>query len=92
MFLQKRSSDRRTVEFVEPVYGGQMFIPVAKVVLAELACAVALSLEQLGDGHVATLEAPAAKAPGRPTLVLPVRKPHWPVMNDERPAVQLCSA
>ena len=30
-------------------------------------------------------------APGRPTLVRPVRRPCWPVMNDARPAVQLCS-
>ena len=29
-------------------------------------------------------------APGRPTLRLPVRKPTWPVMNADRPAVQLC--
>ena len=26
-----------------------------------------------------------------PTLLRPVRKQLWPVMNDERPAVQLCS-
>jgi hypothetical protein len=30
-------------------------------------------------------------AAGRPTLLSPVRKTLWPVMNDERPAVQLCS-
>jgi hypothetical protein len=30
-------------------------------------------------------------APGKPTLVMPVRKPDWPVMNEARPAVQLCS-
>ncbi len=27
-------------------------------------------------------------APGMPTLVSPVRRPHWPVMNEARPAVQ----
>ena len=31
-------------------------------------------------------------APGKPTLVSPVRMPCWPVMNAARPAVQLCSA
>ena len=31
-------------------------------------------------------------APGMPTLVSPVRSVDWPVMNVERPAVQLCSA
>ena len=31
-------------------------------------------------------------APGTPTLVKPVRSGDWPVMNDERPAVQLFSA
>ena len=30
-------------------------------------------------------------APGMPTLLRPVRKTLWPVMNDDRPAVQLCS-
>src|SRR5262249_24716288 len=29
-------------------------------------------------------------APGRPTLVSPVRMGDWPVMNAARPAVQLC--
>ncbi len=29
--------------------------------------------------------------PGSPTLLSPVRKTLCPVMNDERPAVQLCS-
>src|SRR6187549_1594453 len=29
-------------------------------------------------------------APGRPTLVNPVRIGDWPVMNAARPAVQLC--
>ena len=31
-------------------------------------------------------------APGKPTLERPVRKVAWPVMNEDRPAVQLCSA
>ena len=30
-------------------------------------------------------------APGTPTLLSPVRNTLWPVMNDARPAVQLCS-
>jgi hypothetical protein len=30
-------------------------------------------------------------APGTPTLLSPVRNTLWPVMNDDRPAVQLCS-
>src|SRR4030095_1745636 len=46
----------RAVELVEPMNGRQEFIPVAEVVLAELAGGVALGLEQLGDGHVAGLE------------------------------------
>ena len=29
--------------------------------------------------------------PGIPTLLIPVRYTLCPVMNDERPAVQLCS-
>jgi hypothetical protein len=31
-------------------------------------------------------------AAGTPTLLKPVRSVAWPVMNVERPAVQLCSA
>jgi hypothetical protein len=30
-------------------------------------------------------------APGSPTLLRPARNTLWPVMNAERPAVQLCS-
>jgi hypothetical protein len=30
-------------------------------------------------------------AAGRPTLVIPVRNPCWPVINDARPAVQRSS-
>lgn len=30
-------------------------------------------------------------APGRPTLESPVRKTLWPMMKEERPAVQDCS-
>ena len=30
-------------------------------------------------------------APGMPTLDSPVRMTLWPVMNDDRPAVQDCS-
>ncbi len=29
--------------------------------------------------------------PGIPTLLIPVRYTLWPVMNDDLPAVQLCS-
>ena len=47
----------RAVELIEPVEGGQVLIPVAQMVFAELAGGVALGLEQLGDGHVAGLEA-----------------------------------
>lgn len=32
------------------------------------------------------------RAPGAPTLLIPVRITLWPVINAERPAVQLCSA
>jgi len=47
----------RAVEFIEAVDSGQMLIPVTEMVLAELSGGVALGLEQLGDGHVAGLEA-----------------------------------
>ena len=44
-------------EFVEPVHGRQEFVPVAQMVLAELAGGVAERLEQFGDGRVFFLQA-----------------------------------
>jgi hypothetical protein len=76
-------------ELVEAVVGGQVLVAVAEVVLAELAGGVALRLEQAGDGRVFFLQ--PCSAPGRPTLVRPVRNTLWPVMNEARPAVQDCS-
>ena len=79
------------VELVEAVHGGQEFVAIAQMVLAELAGGIALRLQQLGDRRIFLLQSRAWR-PGKPTLVRPVRKPDWPVMNDARPAVQLCSA
>ena len=78
-------------ELVEPVDGRQKLVQVAEVVLAELAGGVAVVLEQLGDGRVFLLQARPA-TPARRPCESPVRNVHWPVMNDDRPAVQLCSA
>ena len=78
-------------ELVEAVDGRQVLVAVAEVVLAELAGGVAERLEQLGDGRCRSFCSPTG-APGTPTLLSPVRSVHWPVMNDDRPAVQLCSA
>ncbi len=44
-------------ELVEAVDGGEIFVPIAEVVLAELAGGVAERLEQLGDGGVFLLQA-----------------------------------
>ena len=78
------------VELVEAVHGRQKLVAVAQVVLAELPGRIAQRLEQLGDRRVFLLQ--PRVAPGKPTLVMPVRKPDWPVMKEARPAVQLCSA
>src|SRR5262249_28748638 len=43
-------------ELVEAMGGGQVFVEVAEVILAELAGRVAQRLEQLGDGRVFLLE------------------------------------
>ena len=75
-------------ELVEAVDGGQELVAVAQVVLAELARRIALLLEESRDRHVPGLEA-LLVAPGMPTLLKPVRTVLWPVMKDERPAVQL---
>ena len=70
-------------ELVEAVDGRQHFVAVAEVVLAELAGRIAERLEQLGDSRV-SLGMPSF-APGRPTLVRPVRIGDCPVMNAARP-------
>ena len=76
-------------ELVEAVHRRQELVAVAEMVLAELAGGVAQRLEQLGDGRVLR-SAGRRSAPGRPTLVRPVRIGDWPVMKAARPAVQLC--
>jgi hypothetical protein len=45
-----------TEEFVEAVHGGQKFVAVAQMVLAELAGGVALLLQQFRDGRVSRLQ------------------------------------
>ena len=44
-------------ELVEAVHGRQVFIPIAEMVLAELAGGVAERLQQFGDGRVFLLQA-----------------------------------
>ena len=78
------------VELVEAVHSGKELVAVAKMVLAELSGCIAERLEQLGNRRVFLLQ--PERGAGKPTLVIPVRKPDCPVMNDARPAVQLCSA
>jgi hypothetical protein len=76
-------------ELVEAVGGREELVLAPEVVLAELTGRVAERLQELGDRRV--LRADADSAPGIPTLLRPVRKTLCPVMNEERPAVQLCS-
>ena len=75
-------------ELVESVRRWQVFIPVAKVVLSELAGRVAQRFEQFRDGGIFCCR-PSVE-PGMPTFVMPVRSGFWPVMKAARPAVQLC--
>ena len=49
------------VEFVEAMRGRQVLVAITEVVLAELACHVALSLEQVGDRHVFLEQASGAR-------------------------------
>ena len=76
-------------ELIEAVHGGQKLVLVAEVVLAELAGGVARGLR---ISAMVSLPPAADAAPGMPTLVRPGAQAHWPVMKEERPAVQLCSA
>jgi hypothetical protein len=77
-------------ELVEAVHRRQELIAIAQVVLAEVAGGVAQRLESLGHCDVACLKAHgrARDTDFRQAGALGV----WPVMKDERPAVQLFSA
>ena len=76
-------------EFVEAVHGGQEFVAIAKMVLAELPGGITLRLQKLGDGRI--LGRTGLPWPqGRPTLRSPVRDGLCPVMKAARPAVQDC--
>ena len=76
-------------ELVEAVRRRQVLVAVAEVVLPELPGRVPERLQQLCDRRVLGLQ--PCSAPGSPTLLSPVRYTLWPVMNADRPAVQLCS-
>ena len=75
-------------ELVEPVHGGQELVAVAQVVLAELAGRVAG-----GFSSSAIVGSSVCKPDGarEPDLGQAGTERHCPVMNDARPAVQLCS-
>ena len=77
-------------ELVEAVHRRQVLVAVAEMVLPELSGGVAERLQQFRNVRILRPHAQFG-APGSPTLVSPVRNPHWPVMKDARPAVQLCS-
>ena len=79
------------IELVVTMDGRQVFVAVTEVILAKLTRRIALLLQQGGDGRVLRAEIPCL-APGMPTLLIPVRNTDWPVVKDERPAVQLWSA
>ena len=79
---------KTAVELVEPVNGGQELVAVAQVILAKVAGRIAQGLEQLGDRRVFGAEALLG---GRHADLAQPRSENgdWPVMKDERPAVQL---
>ena len=62
-------------KFIESMVGRQVFILIAEVVLAKLTGRITARFQQPGDSR----------------LFLAVRNTLCPMMNDERPAVQLCS-
>ena len=78
------------VELVEAVHGRQELVEVAEVVLAELARGVTERLEQFGDGGVLGLQTDVDAGHADLAHSRSGRR-FWPVMNAERPAVQLCS-
>jgi hypothetical protein len=66
-------------ELVEAVHRRQVLVPIAEMVLAELAGGVAERLQQLGDGRVFLLK--SNRGAGHADLGQPVRIGFWPVMN-----------
>jgi hypothetical protein len=72
------------------MHRGQVLVAVADVVLAELGGGIAVVLSN--SAIVGSSSLRPSLAPGRPTLVNPVRNGICPVINPARPAVQLCSA
>ncbi len=77
-------------EFIEAVDGGQEFILVTKMVLAELSGRIALRFQHGGDRD--GFRGMPIGAPAWPTVVIPVRMGSSPMMKFARPAVQLASA
>jgi hypothetical protein len=77
-------------ELVETVHRRQKLIAVAEMVLAKLAGCIAERLS--ASAMVMSCGCRPRVAPGSPTLESPVRSVAWPVRNEDRPAVQLCSA
>ena len=77
-------------KLVEAVDGGQEFIEVAEMILAELPGGVALRFDRRSNR--ASLSGNPVLEPAWPTVVMPVRIGNWPVMKLARPAVQLASA
>jgi len=76
-------------ELVEAVHGREELVLVAQVVLAELSAGIASGLSS--SAIVGSSARSPTSAPGIPTLLRPVRNTLCPVMNEDRPAVQLCS-
>src|SRR6476660_1290971 len=70
-------------ELVEAVNRRQKLIAVAKMVLAELSCHVALRLEQVGEGGI--LFRQTLLCGRQADFNRPVRNGLWPVMNAARP-------
>jgi hypothetical protein len=74
-------------EFIEAVVRGQELILVTQMILQTgLSCNPGLRAVRLWSG----LGRMPMSAPGKPTLVSPVRNGVWPVMKAALPAVQLC--
>ena len=77
-------------ELVEAVHGRQVLVPVAEVVLAELAGGVAERLEQFGDGRIFLLQ--ADRGAGHADLGQAGADRVLAADEAARPAVQLCWA
>src|SRR5665647_1323290 len=76
-------------EFVKAVIGGQVLVPVSKVVLSKLPSGIAKRFKKFGDSWILRLD--SHLGPRHAHFAQPGTEGTRPLIKDALPAVQLCS-